>query len=197
MKRFLSVFLFLFISLFVFAESVSSDGGRTVFFNGSIGTGTVIYGNKDITNNIDNLVKEGYSRFLLSGDLGLGIAADEHIRFTVGTTLACDFLTKSGGDYSNYLDYSFFCGIRLYPSSTGFNMAAEYVVGRRSDFVSVETKQTVSNTMWGNGFRFLVEYDFKHDSSGFSPIIGGTYRYMPRGSYVDHILAVYFRFTVR
>ena len=53
------------------------------------------------------------------------------------------------------------------------------------------------STRWGNGFRFLLEYDFKSGNTGLAPIIGGSWRHIPRGGSSDHILSIYFKLLYR
>ncbi len=174
--------------------SAWSLDSNILFMQGSVGTGTTIYGDSAITELNKSLTEEGFSRLYLSGDVSFGILADRYIRFCVGAVTADDFFLHSES-YVFYLDYAFFTGIRIYPGLSGLNFSVDYLVGQRADFA----KDTDINlTPWGNGFRFLVEYDFNPDRPGFAPVIGGSWRHMPRGTDTsDDILSLYFRASIR
>ena len=43
----------------------------------------------------------------------------------------------------------------------------------------------------------LVEYDFTAGGTGFAPVVGCAWRRMPRGTYADNIISLYFRMAYR
>jgi len=189
MKRFL-----LFLLAAGMSMPVWSLKDNIFFVQAALGSGTTIYGDKEIAERNAELTAAGYTRIYLAGDVSVGIMADEYIRFCVGAVTADDFFLHRDS-YRFYLDYAFFTGILLYPGLSGLSFSVDYLVGQRADFAKNET---VALSPWGNGFRFLVEYDFNPDRPGFAPVIGGSWRYMPRGADTsDHILSLYFRASIR
>ena len=60
-------------------------------------------------------------------------------------------------------------------------------------FYCEESGKENSKTPWGNGFKFLIEYNFAHSgSSPYLPTVGGYWKHMPRGnSTYDNQLCIY------
>jgi hypothetical protein len=71
----------------------------------------------------------------------------------------------------------------------------EYNTGRRSNFYNLNSFNSPESysTNWGNGFRFVTEYDFSFNTEGLAPVVGISYRRMPRGGFADNIFSFYFR----
>lgn len=199
----LSIFLFLLFG------SVHAEYSRWLTGQLSLGTSAIIYGDEDFRTFNKSLLASDYKRFVFTVDVSGGIVLDDHVRLQLGSILNYDsFITKSFN--SIYLDYNFYTGIRVYPALSGFNFGIDYVVGRRSNIfklpeVEVEEAEALTpsaqdfgvHTSWGNGFRFSAEYDFKYDTTGFAPIIGVSWRCMPRGTTHDNVLSVFFKILFR
>lgn len=163
-----------------------------VTFGGSVGTAAVIYGDKQLTDGTS-----GFTRLVVEADASVGFLLDPMIRFLIGGVTTCDFRFQ-GSEHCNLIDYAVYSGIRLYPGLAGLCAGVDYVLGRRSDFIAVGSGQDgVRSTDWGNGFRFLVEYDFTAGGTGFAPVVGCAWRRMPRGTYADNIISLYFRMAYR
>ncbi|MDY4708275.1 MAG: hypothetical protein SO390_07935, partial [Candidatus Treponema excrementipullorum] len=72
------------------------------------------------------------------------------------------------------------------------------LIGRRNDFIDmVSIGKLQPATQWGNGFRFLLEYDFFYNNKGVSPVVGAAWRHVPRGGFSDNALSVYLKFLYR
>ena len=183
-KLILSFLALLFISAAIFADQDS-------FFTNevSLGTGIPIYNESSSVARKDILSTSNYKRIVagLTLDTNLNISAS--IKILLGAELFTDFLWNEGL-YYNSLDYSFLGGIKFYPGVKGLNISITYVLGNRSDFMSQNEPAT---QFWGNGFRLAVQYDFLTDRvTKIKPILGGYYRFVPRGNYnTDHILSIY------
>lgn len=164
-------------------------------FHWALGTAAVSYGDSETDSAVEYLSDNDYARLIFSGELGYSFKLDEMIRFIVGGNLVYDsFWKKSQSVF--YLDYAVFGGVRVYPGLGGLNFGLEYNTGRRSNFYKLEDISVdSSSTNWGNGFRFVTEYDFSVNTSGYAPVVGFSYRRMPRGGFADNFFTFYFRFT--
>ena len=164
-------------------------------FHWALGTAAVSYGDSETDSAVEYLSDNDYARLIFSGELGYSFKLDEMIRFIVGGNLVYDsFWKKSQSVF--YLDYAVFGGVRVYPGLGGLNFGLEYNTGRRSNFYKLEDISVdSSSTNWGNGFRFVTEYDFSVNTSGYAPVVGFSYRRMPLGGFADNFFTFYFRFT--
>ncbi|MBO5137032.1 MAG: hypothetical protein J6B81_00850 [Spirochaetaceae bacterium] len=157
----------------------------------SFGTAAVSYGDEERKSMGKNL-----NRVVLEGDVALGFVLAKPLNFSIGAVSLCDFRFQDGQHF-NLIDYAFYTGIRLYPGIGGLRAGIDYMLGRRTDFINIESvAKEVYSTQWGNGFRFSVEYDFSYGVDGFAPMIGGSWRHMPRGGYSDNIFSIFFRCNI-
>ena len=184
-KKSLCVALFLLLSF-------SSWAADWFAYGGSFGTALVVNGDKALRESSDYM-----HRVVLEFDATMEFIIHPAIRIAAGSILLTDFKFKDELSY-NSLDYNFYTGARIYPGLGGLRIGVDYNLGRRTDFVDMPSVNTVKSTAWGNGFRFLLEYDFRYEKMGLQPIIGGGWRYVPRGGDTsDHILSVYFKLLYR
>lgn len=171
--------------------TAAAFAGQDSFFTNevSLGTGIPIYNETSSVSRKDILGTTNYKRIVagLTADTNLNISSS--IKILIGAELFTDFLWNSELFY-NSLDYAFFSGIKFYPGVKGLNISITYVLGNRTDFISQNPAVTQS---WGNGFRLAIQYDFMTDRvTKIKPILGGYYRFVPRGNYsTDHILSIY------
>lgn len=186
--------LFFVLSILSICCKVFADDSISRF-HWALGTAAVSYGDSETDSAVEYLSDNDYARLIFSGELGYSFKLDEMIRFIVGGNLVYDsFWKKSQSVF--YLDYAFFGGVRVYPGLGGLNFGLEYNTGRRSNFYKLEDISVdSSSTNWGNGFRFVTEYDFSVNTSGYAPVVGFSYRRMPRGGFADNFFTFYFRFT--
>jgi hypothetical protein len=211
-RKLISVWFILFIVLI----SVHADYSRWLTGQVSLGTSAVIYGDKDFRTFNRALLADDFKRFMFTVDASGGIVLDEHVRFSFGSMLNYDSFVQSRFN-AVYLDYNFYTGIRIYPELKGFNFGIDYVVGRRSNVFKLPLSYTdpsladedsdlpaalnlsdiEAHTPWGNGFRFSAEYDFMYDSTGLAPMVGVSWRWMPRGTFYDNIFSVFFKMLFR
>ena len=171
--------------------TAAAFAGQDSFFTNevSLGTGIPIYNETSSVSRKDILGTTNYKRIVagLTADTNLNISSS--IKILIGAELFTDFLWNTELFY-NSLDYAFFSGIKFYPGVKGLNISITYVLGNRTDFISQNPAVTQS---WGNGFRLAIQYDFMTDRvTKIKPILGGYYRFVPRGNYsTDHILSIY------
>lgn len=141
----------------------------------------------------DLLFTNSFYRVIAGGSADVVLNFTEPLKAVFGIDSFCEFIWEKQSHY-NSLDYSLYAGIKLFPNLAGFNASVSYVIGSKSNFIkSEEIGSTTQNTSWGNGFRISVEYDFFYgEDAVLYPIVGGYYRYMPRGDYTyDHVIAAY------
>lgn len=160
-------------------------------FGGSLGTAAVVTDDAVV-----RTVAEDFHRVVLEMDATAEFVLHPAIRIALGSILLTDFKFKDGQHY-NSLDYAFYSGLRVYLGLGGLRAGIDYNLGRRTDFIEMALVDDTVSTSWGNGFRFLLEYDFKSGGTGLAPIIGGSWRHVPRGGSSDHILSIYFKLLHR
>ena len=183
MKRFVCIIVA------IFCISLASASGKFNFMWAAGSSGT-IYGDSDFTTRFDRYKARGCKNIVLSGEFGIRLAFTDNIAFTFNAIVNADTLTNLS-DFCLFLDYGLSSGVKIYPGLGGLNFGMEYVTGMRADLVKGETDTSSS---WGNGFRFLLEYEFENLINKFSPSLGFSWRRMPRGnSAADHILSFYIR----
>jgi hypothetical protein len=157
------------------------------FVYGSLGTGAALYGNSNVNKRNDVMRDEGFSHIILSLSGGAAFILADPLYLTLGADSVLDF-NAHGAEYANYLDFSLTGGIRIYPGLAGLLFSTEYCVGNRSDAVQFKGTKNDS-TPWGNGFKFAAAYDFSYRTNGFAPIVGASWKHMPRGgkTYDDYL----------
>lgn len=160
-------------------------------WGGSFGTAAVV--NKDAG---FRRITEDFNRVVIEFDAMAELVVHPTIRIVLGSVLLTDFKFK-GDDSYHSLDYGFYSGLRVYTGLGGLRAGVDYNLGRRTDFIRMAGLKDIHSTPWGNGFRFLLEYDFKSGNPGLAPIIGGSWRHIPRGGSSDHILSIYFKLLYR
>lgn len=187
MKRLCTFLLFVFLCYYGF----SSSNPFGILWD--VGTSAILYGDSDVNSLNKTLANESYTRVIVSGDLGTSISLDERLQFVLGGTTVMDSHIN-GKQNVIYLDYAFFGGVKVYPNLGGLNIGLEYVTGRRTDFFHLADLNIneISSTMWGNGFRFATQYDFSYHTKTIGPVIGMSWRRMPRGGSSDNIFSFYF-----
>lgn len=187
MKKFISVVILLLAAAVLFADEY-------VHPLWSLGTSAVFYGDPAIKEMNENLKKQDYMSLVLTGEYGIRAQLDDKIDFVMLGYLTLDNLAK-GNNSILRLDYGLTGGVRLRPGLGGVSLGCEYCTGQRADINSLSSgKPDSSTTQWGNGYRFLFEYDFSSMLNGIAPVLGISYRTMPRGNnYRDGHLAFYFR----
>jgi len=186
LKKIVIIFTFLFLIPRAFSQD--SD-----FFNWDIGFATGIpfhYGESDT--NISNFDANSLNRVLIGATSNFYFKIDGIAFIDFGIDSLFDFKWTSS-DYANSIDYSFFGGVKIYPGLGGLNFSIAYCFGNRSDFLKIDGEKDIFQHSWGNGARFSLEYDFNYlKATNIKPIVGGYYRFIPRGNYVyDHILCAY------
>ncbi len=179
------------------ANALFSQSQDFFFWYWDIGTAAVIYGDESIDTENALVYAENTGRFIITGDLGLGIDLDDRVRLLTGGLILADLATNSSA-HANRLDYGFFTGVQIYPQLAGFNFGVDYVLGSRTDFIKLpnESASKVTSTQWGNGFRLNMGYDFSYHGSRFAPSVEGSYRMMPRGGSNDHYFSIFIKFNI-
>ena len=159
-------------------------------FSWAVGSSGYIYGDEDFVTHFQYYKDRGNKNIVLFGEVGAKLKATENISFCANVYLGMDMLTNLS-DFCLFLDYGVSGGVRIYPGFGGFSFGMDYVTGIRANSIKGETGTTSS---WGNGFRFLLEYEFTNIINTFSPSLGFSWRRMPRGNNAaDHILSFYIR----
>lgn len=183
--------------IMIFSVVHAEEKSKIFFFHWSVGTGAVIYGDDEVTQQTQALLDKDTGRFLLTGDVGIGIALDDYIRLSVGGLVLSD-LAFNTAIHANHIDYGFFTGVRIYPNLAGLNFGMDYVLGARADFIKLsdQSEEKTYNTVWGNGFRLNIGYDFSYHGIEWAPVVEGSYRLMPRGGYYDNYFSLFLRFNV-
>lgn len=184
-----------FIGLFLILTFNGFANESRMKFHWGFGTAGIVYGDDTTKELTKTLTNDEFSRMILSGDLGLSIKLDKSIRFVTGGNISYDLFMKNSQNAS-FLDYAFFGGLRVYPNLGGLNFGLEYNIGQRANFYNLDDYEATSGlTNWGNGFRFVAEYDFSYYTEGLAPVVGLSYRRMPRGGFADNFFSFYFRLS--
>ncbi|OJF76492.1 MAG: hypothetical protein BKP49_06570 [Treponema sp. CETP13] len=163
----------------------------------SVGISAVQYGDSEINKKTETVkdLDDSFS-FIISTDASLGIILSEEVRLVAGGYFVSDINTNREY-YANHLDYGMFSGVRIYTGLAGLVFGVDYDCGSCSSFYNLEDDGTSSDTTaWGNGYRFLLEYDFSNGTERFAPILDLSWRHMPRGSYSDNNFTVSFKLSV-
>lgn len=163
----------------------------------AIGTSAVLYGDSDVkekTKMIKDL-DDSFS-FIVSTDACFGLKLSQEVRLVAGGYLVSDISTNQKY-YANHLDYGMFSGVRIYTGLAGLVGGVDYVCGSSSNFYNLEDEGISTNTtVWGNGYRFLLEYDFSNGTKRFAPILNLSWRRVPRDSYFDNNFTISFKLSI-
>ena len=188
-KRLLCICL---LSLLALPAAFSSAFG----WEFGIGSGYVYYGDSDVR--ARNRMISDSNQVLLNMNVSVLYKVAPTLFFCTGIDSMSDFRWK-GSDHINMVDYAGVIGFRVYPGLAGLLLNGEYALGRRTDFVSVNNADDaeIHSTRWGNGFKFSVIYDFSRENVGFAPVLGASWRHMPRGNASDEIIAVFLRLAYK
>ncbi len=189
MKRFISLCIALCCIV------VSAVAYERASFDWNISTSAVSYGSAAVRQAVKSVTVGDYTHLVISGETGTSVKLDDVLFGTVSLTPVADIYTGNMGE-AILLDYSGNAGLRMYPGIGGMNIGVEYSLGCRQDyFRSGEEDGIVSFTPFGNGFRFIAEYDFSIHTSGYAPVVGVAWRHMPRGNNEsDNIFSLYVSF---
>lgn len=180
------------LTILLLSVAFSSWAVEWFAYGGSFGTGIVLNNDSSLRSYAEDM-----HRVVLELDGTMEFIFHPSIRVAAGSILLTDFKFK-GDEYYNSLDYSIYGGIRIYPGLGGLRLGVDYNLGRRTDFIDIPPVNDVNSSAWGNGFRFLLEYDFRYAKTGLLPMVGGSWRYVPRGGDAsDHIISVYFKLLYR
>lgn len=185
MKKFF-IILLTFITL-----SLCSAQQRLISISAGLSTGVIIYDSEKIIEARKSL--ENGSRIILGGLFEVDFNPIKEVSFFAGADILTDFNSKTPYT-SNHLSFDIPFGIKIYPNLAGFCFGLAYANGFRSDYFNLEESgKENSKTPWGNGFKFLIEYNFAHSgSSPYLPTVGGYWKHMPRGnSTYDNQLCIY------
>ncbi|BDC95442.1 hypothetical protein [Treponema saccharophilum] len=185
-KKIAAVLVALSCSFPFFSESSVSSSVEV-----GLGSGFVFYGSKSTRDFVDAV--PGSKQFVANVNAAAYVPLADFVSAGIGFDT---FIDGHWGDGDSiYLwDYSFQLGTRIYPGLAGLCLGIDYAIGRRTDFCDLsfggERIDCVRNTGWGNGFIFSAAYDFAYGSGGIAPVVGFSWKHMPRGNASDNILSV-------
>lgn len=162
-------------------------------FEFGLGSGYVFYGSNTIRNRNKQLSDP--AQVVLNMQTGLLYKIAPQVHFCLGFDSMSD-MRWSGGTGIHMIDYAGLAGFHVYPGLAGLALTVEYALGRRTDFISLHDgdDDEVHHTQWGNGFKCGLAYDFAYKGEGWAPIVGASWRHMPRGGSNDDIIAVFLKF---
>ena len=164
----------------------------TVGFEFGIGSGYVFYNDKN-TKEVNKKLADGKEAILTTDALFL-LQMNDFLIFTAGGDAVFDFRWNDG-NHVNLVDYSFLIGARIYPNLAGLFFSADYALGRRTDFISLDDYEDRASTKWGNGFKLAIGYDFSYHLSSFAPLLSIALKSMPRGNARDNLLSISLKLT--
>ena len=165
---------------------------KPVSFTVGLGSGIPFYGKmEEEFQEFDSISTQ--NKIVLDSFANINFNVINQARFFAGIELFTDFAWKNDV-YKNFLHLCFPVGFRFYPNLGGLNLGVAYALGFRANFYRADSypkRNTASS--WGNGFKFLCEYDFAYDSEHkWLPAIGCSWTFMPRGKYsYDNLLNFY------
>ena len=186
MKKYLSV---VFIIFFAFTSLYSEE--NLFSFSVGLASGFPIYGS-DSADFTGSEIEKG-NRVILGTVASVNFNILKQVSFFLGNDILWD-LTWNSSEKSNMTHISFPLGIKVYPGLGGMNFGLAYTLGVRADNIKTDKiKEYSDTTSWGNGFKFLAEYNFAHEGgSRFLPTIGGYWNLMPRGhDSFDNLIVFY------
>ncbi|MBQ8679685.1 MAG: hypothetical protein IJ530_07965 [Treponema sp.] len=161
-------------------------------FEFGLGSGYVFYGDK-ATRDKNDLLSD-INQIVLATDAAFLIPANDYVIFSLGGDGVFD-LRWHGSDHIYLIDYAFLAGFRVYPNFGGLYASIDYALGRRSDFYSIENKDSSESTKWGNGFKIGIGYDFSYHLNSIAPEIFASLKSMPRGGTRDTLFCVSLKLT--
>ena len=162
-----------------------------ISFTAGLTSGFPIYGTNSVVSTGSEIEKG--NRVILGTLTTVNLNVAEQVSFFVGNDLLWD-LTWNASENSNKLHVSFPLGIKVYPNLGGLNFGLAYTLGFRNDRIKTKSSGTYNgSTVWGNGFKFHIEYNFAHEGAyRYLPSIGGYWNLMPRGKYsYDNLIVMY------
>ena len=188
MKKLVCFAVMIALAAAVFAAPIGFEFG--------IGSGYVFYGSDSVRDR--NKLLSDPNQVLLNVNTGALYRIAPQVYFCFGFDSMLD-MRWSGSNHINLVDYAGLMGFHIYPGLAGLVGSVEYALGRRTDFISTNDgdDEAIHSTQWGNGFRFGLAYDFAYNGVGFAPVIGASWRHMPRGGSSDDIIAVYIRLATK
>ena len=174
MKKKIFVLIFSLISSFCFCQK------KLISFSAGVISGVPVYSSETLKEINSSLT--GGVRIICGTDVYINLNPNEFTTFFAGLDLLSDFNNLTPY-YSNHLSLDFPFGIKIYPKLAGLCFGLGYNLGFRTDYYNTaECGKYTEQAAWGNGFKFLVEYDFSHSGKRFLPAIGLYWKYMPRGN---------------
>ena len=182
--------LFLIVACCFSVFATTLDSSDWFGFGGSLGTGGV-WSSGSLVENPEALQNiKGFYRVILETDACVELRFQKNIVLAGGLYSLFDFKFKNG-EHAHSIDYGFYSGLRIYPELKGFRFGVDYLIGRRNDFIDmVSIGKLQPATQWGNGFRFLLEYDFFYNNKGVSPVVAAAWRHVALGGFSDNALSV-------
>lgn len=190
--------LFVIIVLLCLISNLFSEE-RSFFVQGSVGTSAIFQSDEFLSSFKQNLLKDDFKRIVLYMDAGLGFRIDPSISIVGGGIFLPDWYFHKENQLI-YLNYDFYCGIRVNLTNSGFCFGVDYLLGNRKDIYLLDDSYTVLpeiNNFWSNGFRFVGEYDFSEGNIGLAPCVGLSWICIPRFESFDNQLCVYFKISFR
>lgn len=189
MKKFTA----LFFGFLLFTGALSAEENLLSFSIG-LSTGVPIYGSESVDRKLSSFTDQNH-RIILGGLGSVNLNLVEPVTFFAGTDFLADF-NWSTRQFLNVLDFDMNTGIKIYPGLGGLNLGLAYCLGYSVNYSGLRgprEKTYRAPSPWGNGFKFLMEYNFAHDGfSNFLPTAGFYWKWMPRGSnYHDNYLCAY------
>ena len=142
---------------------------RGFLFQVGLGAATVEY-DSTTEAEIDIYKAAGYDRMTIYLDLGLGFAITQKAYLLFSISGTGDRLEKSADDYLQLNTCLFAGGVRYYPFTTGLVLGADIGGARAVTQFGGGTSDITSD--WGNGYRFMIGYDFARRLRGFTGILG-------------------------
>lgn len=163
-------------------------------FSAGLSSGFPFYG-ADVTDGKLDKFNDSNKRAIVGalGSVNLNIA--DPVTFFAGTDLLTDF-NWSEENRCHVLSWDFSLGVKIFPGLGGLDLGLGYVLGYRATYSGKRLKGQTNYrelSSWGNGFKFMAEYNFAHaGNSKFLPTLGIYWKMMPRGNnYFDNNLVAY------
>lgn len=186
MKKNLS---FIFVILFACTSLFAKE--NIISFSAGLTSGFPLYGSNSVVSTGSEIEKG--NRVILGTLASVNLNIIDQVSFFLGNDLLWD-LTWNASENSNKLHVSFPLGIKVYPNIGGLNFGLAYTLGFRNDRIKTNKNGSYNgSTVWGNGFKFHIEYNFAHEGAyRYLPSIGGYWNLMPRGKYsYDNLIVLY------
>lgn len=178
----------LFVSISLFSISFAKES--LFSFSAGLSSGIPFYGSESVPENIAIINTD--HRVIIGSLFNMNVNVIKQVSFFGGGDILADFNWKDK-NYAHHLHVSFPLGIKVYPGIGGLDLGLSYNLGFRSDFSKTSTSKHSNIASWGNGFKFLIEYNFAHEGkSKYLPTIGCSWNLMPRGNYSYDNLVVFY-----